>query len=315
LLDEKRADYFRHVFDGNAALVSQQKPRREWSQPQYIESLGCIDLMDRSASCFPVYLNPEVGGGDLFSQPRADEDDTEPIPNLSDQSKQYLETVDAGVEALFHHTLAVLHAPSYRQENEGALRQDWPRVPLPESGDLLKRSAKLGREVATLLDVEQEVRGVTEGTIRDELRPLGAITPVDPELDQLSRSDFAVTAGWGYEGHHGATMPGGGKKEERDLTPEEMDVLPDPGIELWGETTWDIYLNENAYWKHIPSRVWNYTLGGYPVIKKWLSYREEDVLGRRLTLDEIKHVTKMTRRIAALLLLEPRLNANYEAVK
>jgi hypothetical protein len=29
----------------------------------------------------------------------------------------------------------------------------------------------------------------------------------------------------------------------------------------------------------VPSRVWAYTLGGYQVIKKWLSYREHDVLG------------------------------------
>ena len=110
-------------------------------------------------------------------------------------------------------------------------------------------------------------------------------------------------------------MPGGGQKEERPLTPDEEADLPDRGIELWGDTTWDIYLNDRAYWQHIPARVWDYTLGGYPVIKKWLSYREEDVLGRRLETDEMQHVTHMTRRIAALLLLEPQLDANYEAVK
>ena len=34
LLDEKRADYRPHVFEGNFSLVSQQKPRREWSPPR-----------------------------------------------------------------------------------------------------------------------------------------------------------------------------------------------------------------------------------------------------------------------------------------
>ncbi|HWT89136.1 MAG TPA: hypothetical protein VN454_10070 [Candidatus Angelobacter sp.] len=54
---------------------------------------------------------------------------------------------------------------------------------------------------------------------------------------------------------------------------------------------------------------------GYQVIKKWLSYREEPLLGRPLTKDEVRYVQEMARRIAASLLLEPALDANYEAVK
>ena len=40
LLDEKRADYEPNVFDGNMWLVTQQKPRREWSPPQVILNIG-----------------------------------------------------------------------------------------------------------------------------------------------------------------------------------------------------------------------------------------------------------------------------------
>ena len=36
-----------------------------------------------------------------------------------------------GVEDLFHHVRAVLHDPAYRQANAGALRVEWPRIPLP----------------------------------------------------------------------------------------------------------------------------------------------------------------------------------------
>jgi len=52
-------------------------------------------------------------------------------------------------------------------------------------------------------------------------------------------------------------------------------------------------------------------LGGYQVIKKWLSYREHGVLHRALTVDEAREVTGMARRIAAMLLLEPALDANF----
>ncbi|MGH9849611.1 MAG: hypothetical protein ACREBD_07100, partial [Blastocatellia bacterium] len=51
------------------------------------------------------------------------------------------------------------------------------------------------------------------------------------------------------------------------------------------------------------------------VMKKWLSYRERELLGRALTLDEVREVTNMARRIAAILLLEPALDENYRAVK
>ena len=39
------------------------------------------------------------------------------------------------------------------------------------------------------------------------------------------------------------------------------------------------------------------------------------LLGRALTIDEVRYVQEMARRIAAILLLEPALNANYESVK
>jgi hypothetical protein len=85
--------------------------------------------------------------------------------------------------------------------------------------------------------------------------------------------------------------------------------------ERLGTTTYDVYLNGVAYWCNVPARVWDYTIGGYQVIKKWLSYREDDLLGRPLRDDEARYVTEMIRRIAALLLLEPALDANYAAVK
>jgi hypothetical protein len=45
-----------------------------------------------------------------------------------------------------------LHSPAYRAENSGALRQDWPGVPLPADRSLLLASAELGQRVAALLD-------------------------------------------------------------------------------------------------------------------------------------------------------------------
>ena len=120
-------------------------------------------------------------------------------------------------------------------------------------------------------------------------------------------------------------MPGSGKAVERPYTPEELAAIEAGAGELGlsreealrhlGESTLDIYLNGVAYWRNVPARVWDYRIGGYQVMKKWLSYRERDLLGRSLSLDEAHYVTEMARRIAALVHLEPALDANYEAVK
>ena len=75
------------------------------------------------------------------------------------------------------------------------------------------------------------------------------------------------------------------------------------------------FLNEVACWQNVPEKVWDYTIGSYQVIKKWLSYREFELLGRPLTPDEARAVTHMACRIAALILLQPELDKNYQAVK
>ncbi|HXF40033.1 MAG TPA: type ISP restriction/modification enzyme, partial [Blastocatellia bacterium] len=137
--------------------------------------------------------------------------------------------------------------------------------------------------------------------------------------------DLAVTAGWGHGGKGGITMPGKGHVNEREYTPAELEAIAS-GVEPLGlstgqslahlgETTFDIYLNDVACWRNVPARVWDYTIGGYQVIKKWLSYRERELLGRALTPDEAREVMNIARRIAAILLLEPALDANYQAVK
>ncbi|MDV7399597.1 hypothetical protein RZS08_49745, partial [Arthrospira platensis SPKY1] len=56
-------------------------------------------------------------------------------------------------------------------------------------------------------------------------------------------------------------------------------------------------------------------VGGYQVIKKWLSYREKTVLGRDLRLEEALYVTELIRRLAALAVLQPVLDANYAAAQ
>jgi Type ISP C-terminal specificity domain len=313
LLGEKVSAYFPHVTQENVWIVSQQKARRDWSKPQFIRSLGCLDLMDRGASCIPLYLKPKEGKLDLRDVDLKLANGLE--LNLSDKAIDYLKSVASisDSELVFYHVLAILHATNYAIENDGALRQDWARIPLPSTYETLITSANLGRQIAALLDPETPVPGITSGKLRPEIKPIAVISASSKgNLDP--NTDFALTASWGHAGQNGVTMPGRGKITDRPYTPAEQTAIDALTAQL-GPTTRDIYLNDIAYWKNIPERVWTYTIGGYQVIKKWLSYREQLLLGRSLKQEEVMEVTQMARRIAAILLLESELDANYAAVK
>jgi len=322
LLDEKRAEYFSQVFDGNLWLSAGQRNRKEdFYQPQFTTVLADHHIVESNVGMFPLYLRSQEERAALFE----DGTQEERVPNLSTEASDYLSRIGVGVSQLFHHALAILHAPAYRGENGGALRQDWPRIPLPDTKQALEASSELGHQVGALLDAENAVEGVTSGKIRPELKTIAMISRVGGGTLNPDAGDLALTAGWGHAGKGGITMPGKGRVNEREYTQAELEAIAlgvealglstEQALAHLGETTFDIYVNDVACWRNVPARVWHYTIGGYQVIKKWLSYRERELLGRALTADEAREVMNIARRIAAILLLEPFLDANYEAVK
>ena len=300
LLDEKRADYKPHVFNGNLWLSNAQHLRKGAAEPQacFTQHIGARHLIERGTNMFPAYLHDDgfgIGGNEIQRR-----------PNLSSAAQRYLHRLGADVEDLFHHVLATLHDPAYREANAGALRMEWPRIPLPDwpngeadnSAETLTASAARGRELARLLDSEAPVPGITQGTLRPEIAALAV--PATTDDRNMTGDDFALTAGWGHYGTGDAVMPGQGRIVEREYTPDERAALGD-AIPALGEKTLDVYLNDHAFWRNIPAAIWDYKLGGYQVLKKWLSYRERDVLGRVLTPEEVLYFAEMTRRVGGML--------------
>lgn len=290
LIEEKRADYLPHLMPENGWLEARQRESGDTFNRGYVTRFLADKFGNGLSSFFPIYYK----NGDMLDIIR---------PNVSVKALAWLDSLHIQErDTLFYHVLAVMHTPLYRSENDGALRQDWPRIPLAGDPEQLRESAALGKQIAALLESETAVRGITSGSIRSDLRGLGAVRRKDGS--QLDPSvDFILDAGWGSAGRGDTVMPGTGT------------VVIRPGSDpRLGDTTYDIYLNDQAYWENIPADVWHYALGGYPVIKKWLSYRESKVLGRPLRLDEVEYVTSLVRRIAALLLIGADLDASYSRI-
>jgi hypothetical protein len=302
LLDRNRAEYFPHVFDGNLWLSAAQHNRKEFDPPLVASKLCSLHMIERGANLFPLFLKPEHS---LLHDHETDG----PHPNLSADAAEYLDGMNAVPADLFHHVIAALYAPSFAVENATGLSNDWPRIPLPATRHALLASAALGREIAALLDPE----GPLPKTAKC-LKSVGLITASGGKLDP-DAGDLELTAGWGHAGKGGVTMPGKGRITLREMTAAERVGLPEGAIDTLGVQTHDVWLNGRAYWSNVPVSVWEYSLGGYQVIKKWLSYREKELLGRSLSVDEVRYVTETARRIAAIILLGPSLDANYSAVK
>ena len=304
LLDRPRPDYRSHIFVGNLWLEAREREAKEEFSRGTLVGAFADNFGNGLSSWFPVWLRENGFEADRDRGCR---------PNLTKHANSYLNSVEANVEDLFHHVLVILHDPAYREANAGALRMEWPRIPLPgwPNGEAkhaaeLAHSVAHGRDLAALLDPATPVPGVTQTPLRPELAVLGV--PATTDGGNMTDAHFAVTAGWGRRGAGDAVMPGTGRAVERPYMPDEHTALED-ALSVLGETTFDVYLNGEAFWCNIPAAVWDYRLGGYQVLKKWLSYRERAVLGRRLQPKEVQYFTDTARRIGALLMMSPSVRS------
>lgn len=86
------------------------------------------------------------------------------------------------------------------------------------------------------------------------------------------------------------------KKVGRDYRPEEERV----------------YINEDGqYFEGIPEEVWEYQVGGYQVLDKWLYDRRE----RKLSNEEIQHYCKVATALAHTIELQKEIDELYAGVE
>jgi hypothetical protein len=325
LLDRSRPEYIRQVMDTRLWVEIRQREASDTFCRGTITRCLADQFGNGMSHFVPNKVFPEqslyqVAGSELL--------------NLSAEAHMLVTERGMKGEYLFFHAIAAMHSPQYRTENAGALLGDWPRIPLPATAEQLSHSASLGRRLAELLNAESAVNLTAEWSFLAALK-----LPLDPNLEEALK----LTAGWGHQGQGSTVMPGRGKAPERPWTEVEQGKLvalaaasklgaPGPShlgtrerpleaaIALFGESCVDVYLNGNAHWSAVPINVWNYTLGGYQVLKKWLSYREftpepsSPLLHRALHPEEAAYFAQVVRRIAAILLMGPALDASYQAI-
>lgn len=308
LWNRSRPDLLRNHIDGDELLLLRNRaPRAKDGVPVLPSTVvGNQHAMHKDAYHIPFHVRTEASAaGGMFAD--------EKRPNLSSIATAYLNelgiasTDEVYASVIWHHALSITSSPAYEAENSGGIAADWPRVPLPRDADSLRASAVLGRTIGSLLDPRRTPLTSLPGVA--SIRSTRTSKAIDP-----TQGDLEVRAGWSILQQGNKVMPSSGLLEARSATTSER-------AEFNADEVVDVYLNEHTYWAGVPRAVWDLKIGGYQVLKKWLSYREHGpdspspLLGRSLTVDEAREFTDIVRRLAGFLALGGVLDTNYALIR
>ena len=80
---------------------------------------------------------------------------------------------------------------------------------------------------------------------------------------------------------------------------------------VYDEEKGRVYINKTQYFEGIEKDVWEYQIGGYQVLSKWLKDRK----GRKLSLEEIKHYCKVVTAIKRTIKIQEEINRLFPEVE
>jgi hypothetical protein len=306
LLNERRPEFW-DALDGNEFLVAVPQPRRaSETRPLLASTLVDLHLHDRGSVCFPQRVKTGAAkDGTLFKNSRAREYANIAAPTweairTARKLRGDLDGKDAKklVRDLFRVALAILHTPQYEEDHRDGIAQDWAHLPIPKDRQVFARLVEIGEKVAVLLDPAAKADAEVQRVLGAAARSIGVLAKVGSS--KVSQEDLRVRVSY-----YGAAK---GKWQEREYREGES---ANPG---WGPTTGDLFINDRAFFSNVPSAIWRYELGGYPVLKKLMGYRQASRRdGKPLTLSEARHFRSMIQRLAAALVLREDLGKLYEA--
>jgi hypothetical protein len=298
-------------------LVAVCEPRRRSEAlPLVASTLFDLHLHDRGSTGFPDVFTPDRQ--DEFFGNSGEASVLKLIANIADKAFEKLKVVygiKGGPESaaghklarsLIYACLAIGHAPQYILDHADALAHDWMHVPLPRQRTDFDGLVDVGDQLARLLNPLADVEPILKSMLgRDGRRTLAVPRRKMESGRNVEPRPEDLTITYSYFG--GAT----GRWIPRD--PVEGEVWND--VRLWGDRTGDLYLNENVYLAHVPEKIWRLELGGYPVLKKWMGYRQANRRnGAPLTIGELDHLRNIVQRLAAVIKLHPNLDLLYERV-
>ena len=161
-----------------------------------------------------------------------------------------------GPEDVFHYIYAVFHSPTYRQRYDQFLRADFPRVPSIDDVELFRALVGMGRQLTQLHLLES------------------------PSLNQTAVG-FPVTEDNMIEKGYPKYVPPGHSLPGQKAPLERGRVYISKEDSKSGK--------RGQYFEGISPDVWEFRIGGYQPMEKWLKDRR----GHTLSFDDLNHYQRM----------------------
>ncbi|MBN1139887.1 MAG: hypothetical protein JXM73_25165, partial [Anaerolineae bacterium] len=256
-----------------------------------------VEIKDGS-TVFPGYLYPDIKNATLFDRQKPTDAPGGRRPNLAPEFIAALsETLGLrfvpdgcgdllatfGPEDVLHYTYAVLHSPAYRTRYAGFLKIDFPRLPLTSDRALFARLVGLGADLVAL---------------------------------HLLEDDYPA-ASWNQGGRpRGSPL--------RRPTTTFVERATGTTVGAFGKSTCYqdgcVYLDtsqraRSSYFEGVPAEVWNFQVGGYQVLYKWLYDRRGagGEPGRTLTEEDVAHYQRIVVALQETMRLMGEIDAVIEA--
>lgn len=224
---------------------------------------------------FPLYLHKDEAKVEQVSllTPEAGTpgEKTNISPEVLDKLQQSFGT-SVSPEAIFGYVYAVLYATSFRSSYQEFLKRDFPRIPFTKNYELFQNLSTLGKKLTDLHLLKSEELG------KSEVKFYGK---GDGSVNEVKFEDLSVVTQWE------------GEKPNNKL---------EGGI---------IRVNSSQFFGSVSKKVWEYQIGGYQVLEKWLKDRK----GRVLSLDEIRQYCEIVSSIEKTIEFQEEIDNLYPEVE
>jgi predicted helicase len=178
-------------------------------------------------------------------------------------------------EDIFNYIYAVLYSNIYREKYNEFLKIDFPKIPFTENTELFYKVAELGKELVDLHLLKPEKLE----------KPISKFLVIGDNV--VKKREFFVIQ----------------KPEIKELK---------GGIDSYKtEYTGSIWINDKQYFNNVEQEVWNYHIGGYQVLNKWL----KDRIGKTLSPEDINHYLKIITALKYTIETQKEIDKLYPEIE
>ena len=229
----------------------------------------------------PLYLYEENSAGDLNFENSCK-------PNWTNSFNEFLKNyISDNPREILNYIYAILYCPTYRKNYKEDLKYDYPRIPFTKDKNIFDRMQTLGGE---LIDLHL-LRNVNRHYERSEI-----IQNKESHYEGKARSNPDKDCHASLRSARTRCVPYGNDIESKASYPISGEHKI--SYSKYNEEEKRIYINEKQYFENVKKEVYDYSIGGYKPIEKYIKAREI------LTLGDIKHLIRVIAVIERTILLQ-----------